>query len=82
MNLFRVSVEPSPPCAPLRVKLIDVLEENVGKNGERMWFVAARFSCFCLSFPSDIGEGRKAVEKKNVQSRPSSLNGAMRDDEW
>lgn len=32
--------------------------------------------------PCDIGEGRKAIEKKNVESSPSTLNGAMRDDGW
>lgn len=35
-----------------------------------------------LKFSCDIGEGRKAIEKKNVESRPSTLNGAMRDDGW
>lgn len=35
-----------------------------------------------LKFPCDIGEGRKAIEKKNVKSSPSTLNGAMRDDGW
>lgn len=35
-----------------------------------------------LKFSCDIGEGRKAIEKKNVESSPSILNGAMRDDGW
>lgn len=35
-----------------------------------------------LKFSCDIGEGRKAIEKKNVESSPSTLNGAMRDDGW
>lgn len=35
-----------------------------------------------LKFCCDIGEGRKAIEKKNVESSPSTLNGAMRDDGW
>lgn len=35
-----------------------------------------------LKFSCDIGEGRKATEKKNVESSPSTLNGAMRDDGW
>lgn len=35
-----------------------------------------------VKFPCDIGEGRKAIEKKNVESSPSTLNGAMRDDGW
>lgn len=35
-----------------------------------------------LKFSCDIGEGRKTIEKKNVESSPSTLNGAMRDDGW
>lgn len=68
------------------MKLIDVVDESIsaaaldarGEDAAR----GRQVLMLLPEFPSDIGEGRKAIEKKNVQSRPSSLNGAMRDDGW
>lgn len=76
---------PAPPNSS-KVKLIDILDESISAaavdaRGEDV-VRCRQVLMLLLEFPSDIGEGRKAVEKKNVQSRPSSLNGAMRDDGW
>lgn len=59
------------------MKLIDAVDESISVFQDY-----STDSHASVKFPCDIGEGRKAIEKKNVESSPSTLNGAMRDDGW
>lgn len=80
----------APDSSYICMKLIDTVDESINvvslnlkaprrtqprQDNSSDSHASVKFSC-------DIGDGRKAIQKKNVKSSPSTLNGAMRDDGW